>query len=118
MTCSSALVGSVGEILADTNVEILMVFEGNILVLRSILVVTCSSALVGSVDEILADTNVEILMVFEGNILVVSVALLGNIAVTFVTNVVAIAVDGVCVDFDSAMLVDKTAKVKIGFYKE
>ena len=80
--------------------------------------ITCSFALAGSVGEILADANVEILIVFEGNILVVSVALLGNIAVTFVINVVATAVGCICVDFDSVMLVDKTTKIKIGSYNE
>lgn len=80
--------------------------------------ITCSFALVDGVGEILADTNVKVLIVLEGNILVVSVALLGNIAVTFVINVVATAVGCICVDFDSVMLVDKTAKIKIGLYNE
>ena len=73
--------------------------------------ITCSSALVGSVGEILADTNEEMLNVFEGDILVVSVALLGNIAVAFVINVVSIAVGRICVDFDSVMILDKTTKM-------
>ena len=51
------------------------------------------------------------LNVFEGDIFVVSVALLGNIAVAFVINVVSIAVGRICVDFDSVMLVDKTTKM-------
>ena len=80
--------------------------------------ITCSSALVGSVGEMLADTNLEILNVSEGNILVESLTLLENVADTFVINAVAIAVGRICVDFGSVMLVDKTAKIKIGLYKK
>lgn len=80
-------------------------------------IITFSSALVGNVGDIPSDTNVGILNVFEGNILVVSVTLLGNITVTSVIDVVAIAVGRVCVDIDCVMLVDKTAKIKVGLYK-
>ena len=79
--------------------------------------ITFSSAFVGKVVEILADTNVGILNVLEGIILVVSVTLLENIAVTSVIDVAAIAVGRICVDIDSVMLVDKTAKIKIGFIR-
>lgn len=52
----------------------------------------------------------EILNVFEAKILVVSVALLVNDVVTSDINCVVIAVGRSCVDFDSVILVNKTAK--------
>ena len=53
----------------------------------------------------------EILNVFETKILVVSVALLVNVVVTSDIHGVVIAVGRICVDFDSVILVDKTAKI-------
>ena len=52
------------------------------------------------------------LLVFETKILVETVALLLNVAVTSDSiNLVIIAVGRICVDFNCAKLVDKTAKV-------
>ena len=69
------------------------------------------SALVGSVFEILVGTGVEILIVFEAKILVETVAIFLNVAVTSDIKLVAIAMSGICVDFNSFIPVDKTLKV-------
>lgn len=54
----------------------------------------------------------EILLVFETKILVETVAILLNVAVTSDSiNLVIIAVGRICVDFNSARLVYKTANV-------
>ena len=53
----------------------------------------------------------EKLLVFEAEILVETVALVSNAAVTSdVITLVTIAVGRICVDFNSVIFVDKTAK--------
>ena len=64
----------------------------------------------------------EILLFFEAKILVETVALVSNAAVTSdIINLVTIAVGRICVDFNTVILVDKTAKViniVLGMVKE
>lgn len=65
----------------------------------------------GCEGDILVGTDVEILDVFEGNILDVFVSLLANVVVTSDMTGVAIIVGRICIDFDSVLLVDKTANI-------
>ena len=64
----------------------------------------------------------EILNVFKAKIVVETVAFLFNVAVILdIISVVAIVVGRICVDFDSVITVDKTAKVidiVLGMVKE
>ena len=61
--------------------------------------------------EILVGPGVEKRLVFEAEILVETVALVSNAAVTSdVITLVTIAVGRICVDFNSVIFVDKTAK--------
>ena len=74
ITCSSALVGSVGETLADTNLEILDVFEGKILVVSVTLLVNVAvtsdiNVVTIAVGRICIDFDSVILVDKTGNII-------------------------------------------------
>ena len=112
ITCSSALVGSVGEKLLGMCVVILDVFEANIsVVFVALLMNVVVDVFEGNISVVSVALLVNVVVdVFGANISVVSVALLVNVVVTSDINVVDISVGRICVDFDSVTLVDKTAK--------